>query len=206
VTKSDNEAMLESELLKAIAIVSTAVVTSVLSYLLKVFVDTKAAKADSKEIDNEVNKITRIIEEGDKDVLTLMIKNVAELREYYVINKQQARNAFSAALIISILGFFIFSAGLALVYARPEKASTIPYSTIGGAIVEIIAGLFFWLYSRAIKQINIFHASLQSTEKFLTAIQLVDKLSIEKKDDAYKVIIEKIISYNFHTTNDESNE
>ncbi|GAB3326690.1 hypothetical protein ACFQT0_13005 [Hymenobacter humi] len=189
--------MFESDILKVVLVASASVVAPVLSYILKAFVDKKTANADNREINEEVTKITKIIEEGDKDVLTLMIKNVAELREYYVMNKQQARNAFSAALTISILGFFIFSAGIFSVYYMPEKSAAVPYSTIGGAIVEIIAGLFFWLYSKAIKQINIFHTSLQSTEKFLTAIQLVEKISPEMRDASYKDIIEKIISFNF---------
>ena len=167
------------------------------TYLLKNRIDIKTAKQENIEIKEEVSRIVKIIDEGDKDVLNLMIKNVAELREYYVMNKQQARNSFSAALSISILGFLLFSTGLVMAYIYPERSNVIPYSTIGGAIIEIIAGLFFWLYSKAIKQINIFHTSLQSTEKFLTAIQLVEKISKEKQDDSYKIIIDKIINSNF---------
>jgi hypothetical protein len=122
-----------------------------------------------------------------------MIKNVAELREYYVINKQQARNSFSAALFISILGFLLFAGGVVVSYFY-RIPNVIQYSTISGTIVEIIAGLFFWLYSKAITQINLFHSSLLKTEKFLTAIQLVDKISSENKDKMYTFIINKIIS------------
>jgi hypothetical protein len=122
-----------------------------------------------------------------------MIKNVAELREYYVINKQQARNSFSAALIMSILGFALFAAGVVASIFYPST-NTMQYATIGGAIVEIVAGLFFWLYSKAITQINLFHTSLLKTEKFLTAIQLVEKISAESRDETYSFIISKIIS------------
>ncbi|WP_353148668.1 hypothetical protein [Chryseobacterium sp.] len=172
------------------------------TYFLKTKIDNKSARNEDIEINLEVEKYVKLIDDGDKDVLALMIKNVAELREYYVINKQQARNSFSSALIICILGFILFAGGLIISYIIPEKQDVIPYTTIGGAIVEIIAGLFFWLYSKAIKQINIFHTSLQSTEKFLTAIQLVEKISVEKRDDAYTNIIEKIISFNFTQTRD----
>lgn len=176
------------------------------TYFLKSKIDTKHASEEEKEIDKEVGRIVKYIDESDKDVLSLMVKNVAELREYYVINKQQARNSFSAALFICILGFLLFGGGVLLSYVVPEKQNVIPYTTIGGAVVEIIAGLFFWLYSKAIKQINIFHTSLQSTEKFLTAIQLVDKISPEKRDESYKNIIEKIISFNFTVAKEQKND
>lgn len=185
------------EILKILTLIITSLGGVFASYFLKTKIDRKSAKTEEIEIKEEVDRYVKLIDEGDKDVLALMIKNVAELREYYVINKQQARNAFSSALIICVLGFLLFASGLIISYTFPYRQNAVPYSTIGGAIVEIIAGLFFWLYSKAIKQINIFHTSLQSTEKFLTAIQLVEKISPDKRDETYKNIIEKIISFNF---------
>lgn len=179
-----------------ITLVSTALSAAGINIFQR-FIEKKKVTKEENEIAEEVNKVYSKLEEDKGDVLKLMIRNVAELREYYVMNKQQARNSFSAALFICILGFLIFSFGLLIFYTRNDNASIIQYSTIGGSIVEIIAGLFFWLYSKAITQINIFHTSLQSTEKFLTAIQLVDKVSSSNRDDIYKDIISKIISFNF---------
>lgn len=185
-------------------ILSTVFSASLLTIVQRIF-ERKKTILEEKEIKEEVNRVFVSFEEDKNDVLRLMIKNVAELREYYVINKQQARNSFSAALFISILGFFLFASGIILSYTSTANANVIPYTTIGGAVVEIIAGLFFWLYSKAIKQINIFHTSLQSTEKFLTAIQLVDKVSEDKRDDTYKEIITKIISFNFTINKEQQN-
>lgn len=176
----------------------STVFSSVLLVSTQRFFEYKKVFKEEKEIKEEVEKVYKTFEEkGSQDVLHLMIQNVAELREYYVINKQQARNSFSAALFISILGFLLFVCGFVISSSLPQQSNVIPYSTIGGSIIEIIAGLFFWLYSKAIRQINIFHTSLQSTEKFLTAIQLVEKVSNDKKDEIYKEIISKIISSNF---------
>lgn len=186
------------------------IISSVFSAVVLIFTqrlfERKKTVAEDKEIKEEVEKVFISFQDDKNDVLNLMIKNVAELREYYVMNKQQARNSFSAALFISMLGFFLFASGIVITYVSPEKGSVIPYSTVSGVIVETIAGLFFWLYSKAIKQINIFHTSLQSTEKFLTAIQLVDKISSEQKDEVYKDIISKIISFNFTVAKDKANE
>lgn len=186
-----------------ISIIATILGATSLTFFKSLF-DKKNAAAEKKEVSEDVeNLISRLIPktEGKKenDVLTLMIKNIGELREYYVINKQQARNSFSAALFISFLGFILFASGVTISYFN-ETNNLIQYSTISGAIVEIIAGLFFWLYSKATKQINVFHRSLLDTEKFLTAIQLVDKVSDEQKDESYKLIISKILEINVNNS------
>ena len=182
-------------LIASITVIASALAATIL-ISFKLFFDKKKMASEDNEVSNEVQKvITQLItieEENKVDVLSLMIKNVAELREYYVINKQQARNSFSAALFICILGFLIFVSGVILSYYSPTE-SVIQYTTISGAIVEIIAGLFFWLYSKATKQINLFHSSLLGTQKFLTAIQLVNEISKDNKDQIYSYIIKKII-------------
>ncbi|MFP3632446.1 hypothetical protein SB776_38220, partial [Burkholderia sp. SIMBA_045] len=83
-------------------------VTIIGMYLSKNKIDRRSAVIDEKEIKEEIDKVVKLIDEGDKNVLNLMIKNVAELKEYYVMNKQQARNSFSAALITCFLGFIVF--------------------------------------------------------------------------------------------------
>lgn len=173
----------------------TVIIGTLLFYFSKTLIDVKIKKKEDLEIEEEVTRYVEIIDKGETDVLKLMIKNVAELREYYVMNKQQARSSFSAALFICILGFLLFASGIIVSYTY-KVDQVISYSTIGGTIVEIIAGLFFWLYSKAITQINIFHSSLLRTEKFLTAIQLVDKISAEQRDKTYSYIIQQIISQN----------
>ena len=96
---------MESSLSTIISILGAIIsVVSIISF--KSLFDKKMIEAEEKEVtDNFTKVITNIVSDEKDDVLTLMIKNVGELLEYYVINKQQARNSFSAALFISILGF-----------------------------------------------------------------------------------------------------
>lgn len=180
------------ELLSTIIPMLSLVIGVFVSYIAKSKLDNKLTKEANNEINIEINKFKNLLNETDNDVLKLMYKNVAELREYYVINKQQARNSYSASLFMCFLGFILFSSGVAYSVYDPAN-NIIQYSTFGGVIIELIAGLFFWLYSKSIKQINLFHSSLQNTEKFLTAIQLVEKISEGKRDETYSNIINKII-------------
>lgn len=167
-------------------------VLSLSSFILSYIKD----KSDSKSIDKENKEIREKIEivkefaDEQTNVIDLMLKNVSELREYYVISKNQARRSFSAALTICFLGIIIYSFGIISVVFFDSDASII--TLVSGTVVEFISGLFFWLYVQASKQLDIYHKRLASTEKYLTAISLVDKMSKAEQDKQYEWIIRKI--------------
>jgi hypothetical protein len=168
-------------------------ILAALFMFVKSFLDFKIFKTEEKEVQTEVEKAVKHFDEIDtSDVLKLMRRNVAELKEYYTINKQQARNAFTSALIVCFLGFILFASGVIASYVSKDN-NIIIYSTVSGTIVEVVSGLFFWLYSKSLKQINLFHESLRNTEKFLTAVQLAERITESKKDKIYTYIIENIL-------------
>lgn len=170
-------------------IISSAVASSAL-LTFKTSLDKKQHQQEAKEIQEDADKIIGDTFKSD-DVIDLMLKNVRELREYYIISKRQATNAFSASLIVCFLGFIVYIAGIVVFVISGEN--TLLLTTISGTIVEVISGLFFWLYRHAIKQLNIYHQRLGTTEKYLTAIRLVDKMGQEKHDDMYRHIIECVL-------------
>ena len=100
-------------------------------------------------------------------------------------------SSFSAALTICFFGIIIYSFGIISTVFLNSDASIITLTS--GTVVEVISGLFFWLYVQASKQLDIYHKRLASTEKYLTAISLVDKMSEAEKDRQYEWIIRKIV-------------
>ena len=183
-----------------LSILSTVLGSTSLMVAKEVF-DRKQNHQESKEIQEDADKIIGDAFKSD-DVIDLMLKNVRELREYYIISKRQATNAFSASLIVCFLGFIVYIAGIAVFVISGENALLL--TTISGTIVEVISGLFFWLYRHAIKQLNIFHQRLGTTEKYLTAIRLVDKMGQDKHDDMYKHIIECVLIDNRMQSKEEN--
>ena len=183
------------------SILST-VISSTSLIFIKEFFDRKQSHQENKEIQEDAEKIIGDTFKSD-DVIDLMLKNVRELREYYIISKRQATNAFSASLIVCFLGFIVYIAGIVVFVISGENALLL--TTISGTIVEVISGLFFWLYRHAIRQLNIYHQRLGTTEKYLTAIRLVDKMERDKHDDMYKHIIECVLIDN-HMQSKEENE
>ena len=183
-----------------LSILSTVLGSTSLMVAKEVF-DRKQNHQESKEIQEDADKIIGDAFKSD-DVIDLMLKNVRELREYYIISKRQATNAFSASLIVCFLGFIVYIAGIAVFVISGENALLL--TTISGTIVEVISGLFFWLYRHAIKQLNIYHQRLGTTEKYLTAIRLVDKMGQDKHDDMYKHLIECVLIDNRMQSKEEN--
>ncbi len=150
----------------------------------------KAYADEKREILNDSNKI----DDEKQDVISLMLRNVKELREYYIISKQQATRSFSIAIIMSIVGVAIYLTGIFSVIILSANITII--TVIAGTVVEMVSGLSFWLYSRSTKQLNLYHNRLTSTEKYLMAIQIIEKVPQERKYEEYRNIINYILNDN----------
>ena len=66
-------------------------------------------------------------------------------------------------------------------------------AALSGAITEIISGVVLWIHNKSALQLNYYYDSLHENEKFLSAVNIADKLSEEKKEDMYIEIIRKQI-------------
>ena len=53
---------------------------------------------------------------------------------------------------------------------------------ISGAFIEFIAGVQFWLYSRASKQFSAFHICLERTHRYLVAYKIAEEAGSRKED------------------------
>ena len=123
------------------------------------------------------------------DILELMLDNMKEIRDYYVISKHQAKNAFSLSVSLCIIGFvlMIVSILFAVVLNYSLLITLIP--AIGGAIAEVIAGTALIVYKASLSQLNSYYNSLHNNERFLSLVNLVSKVSNSKRDEAYLNII-----------------
>lgn len=147
---------------------------------------------ESKNIKQETeDALKNIQDQPDYDVFKLLYKNVRESTEYYIISKRQANKSFTLAIISCFLGVVIYICGFVIV-AILDKDITI-FTTIAGTVVELIAGLSFWVYNKCIKQLNEYHKRLNSTEKYLTSIQMADKMSENGREEMYKWLIQNVM-------------
>ena len=175
--------------LDIVSLIATAF-ASVIFIIAKLLVDKADAKLEFSQVEMAIKDIVIANKEND-NILGLMLNNVKELREYYVISKQQARKSFSAALFICFFGIFIYVLGIISFMVFNKDISVI--SIIGGTVVEVIAGLFFWLYREATKQLNIYHQRLGYTEKYLTVIQIIKEMPEERRIEEFRRLISAIL-------------
>lgn len=174
-----------------------AIVTGFLCFAIILYVkyiaDKKNLELESKKAMDIFTKTLNTLSNAPSDILSTMYRNVAELKGYYTLNKYQARSAYTSALFMCFLGFTIFIIGVVINYLSPSKKTIIPYATLAGAVVEVISGLFFWLYNQALKQIKLFVEKLTETQRYLAAIQIAKSISEENRDKVYADIVDKLM-------------
>lgn len=123
----------------------------------------------------------------NNDILGLMINNLGEIKQFYKLTKSQAENAYKLAKHSSIAGIVLIAIAvlIALIFSNNQIAIA---TTIGGVIVEVLAGTSLFVYQKTLKQLNYYYASLHNNERFLSIINIVGKTDI--KDELYQKIVE----------------
>jgi hypothetical protein len=132
-----------------------------------------------------------IAEADPKDVQEVAAAQIRIINDYYASVLQQARQSFSAALIAAVVGLFFFLAAVGFVLTSKDSLVS-AISVVSGGLVEVIAGINFYLYGRAAQQLSAFHQVLDRTQRFLLANSICENLTEPTKDQARAKLIEVI--------------
>jgi hypothetical protein len=162
-----------------------------LATLLGVYEKRKSIK-EKRELKEEIDNYLGLLQEYQGDVLALITRNLTLLREAYIICKQQVRNVFSTAIFVCCLGFIVFATGI-IVFSSQGNIAILVCSTSAGTVIEIVAALIFWIYSKSLEQLNTFHTTFYENQKLVSSIHLIDGVSETNKDALYAYIVQNII-------------
>lgn len=168
-------------------------------YKMKAKTDELAAEREAKEISEAVKNLDVLAEkskEENQDIRALMFENLKELKEFYVICEQQIRKSFSAAMFSCCAGFVLFVLAVIIFLLGGNNSASLT-AGLSGAIVEIVSGLYFWMYRETSKQLGKYHKRLEATEKYLIALQIIEMLPEENRNEQYG----KLIDYIFENVN-----
>lgn len=126
-------------------------------------------------------------ETKNKDILELMLTNMSEIKQYYSISKHHARLSFILALLFCVFGFVLLAYSVSL-----DKGNSQPVivGIIGGTVSELFAGTALLVHKSSLSQLNHYYRALHENERFLSTVNLVDRLSTEKRDEAIIKIID----------------
>ena len=128
----------------------------------------------------------------DKDIIALMLKNNDEITEYFKISKSQAKTSYLFSIVACCIGISLLIISIIGIFVVKNVEIAI-ISLIIGAITEVIAGTVLWVHNKSALQLNHYYSALHENEKFLSAVKLVEKISISNRDDVYKDIIKRQI-------------
>ena len=131
-------------------------------------------------------------EESKRDIIALMLKNTDETTEYFTISKKHAKSSYWFSVISCVSGILMLGLAIYGAIAMNNLQITI-IGTVGGVITEVISGTVLWIHNKSALQLNHYYGALHENEKFLSAINIADKLSDEKKEEVYIEIIRKQI-------------
>lgn len=150
----------------------------------------KIGSADENSIDIVIDEQRKA---EKRDIIVLMLKNNDEINEYFKISKSQAKSSFWFSVISCIVGMGALAIGIyGIVILKDVSVSVI--SLISGSISELISGTVFWVHNKSALQLNHYYDALHENEKFLSAVNIADKLSAEKREEVLVEIIHKQIN------------
>jgi len=101
--------------------------------------------------------------------------NVDNLSEYYALVKVHTNNSFRASLGSGAVGFLLIVAGVLASFGGAERATSATLAAVSGVITEFIAGVFFFLYNKTVRQLKDYHDSLLAVQNILLALKLVNE-------------------------------
>jgi hypothetical protein len=133
----------------------------------------------------------------------IVSKHEEMILHYYKDVQMQANQSFDQAKKLAYIGFGVLI--VTLIYAlvfdalgrfglEKSVSDSKDYFTIGGIgiisgfVIEFIAAINFWLYTKASKQFNAFHICLERTHRYLIAYKISEQLT--KNRD---ITLEKLI-------------
>ncbi|OQX00116.1 MAG: hypothetical protein BWK73_49265 [Thiothrix lacustris] len=118
--------------------------------------------------------LKRLTEAASGDVKEIAASQIELLSRFYDLSLSQAGRSFRWALIASVIGLLFFLAAIGFMVSQQGDVALI--SVIGGAMVQFIAGVNFFLYGKTLSQLTLFQGRLEVTQRFLLANSLCESL------------------------------
>jgi transcriptional regulator with XRE-family HTH domain len=138
--------------------------------------------------------VQAISEAKPSDIQVIASAQIGILDSYHKEALQQAKKSFRWALRSSIAGFGLFLiAVFFLLPKQPKEQAIIPL--VGGAFVEVIAGINFYLYGRTTRQMSSFHHRLDRTQRFLLANSICESIEGELKQATRAELVRAVSSF-----------
>ena len=109
------------------------------------------------------------IAKGTEIYKYVLLINIAALEGYVAQARLQAQQSFNLSKGVAIAGFTIIAVAIVLSVALTVQGTTnlsaAYLAGVAGVLTEFTSGIFFFLYSKTLAQINVFHDKLVDMQK-----------------------------------------
>lgn len=141
------------------------------------------------------SKSVENIKEADpKNIQEVYGSQIDLINSYYSIALKHSERSFTWALRAAIAGLLFFITAIAsLLLRQPEQIALV--SVIGGALIEFIAAVNFYLYGQTTKQLSEFRSGLERTSRYVLANSVAANLTGEHKAEALKGLVLTISTF-----------
>lgn len=112
---------------------------------------------------------------------------------YY--NQRHLAWSFWASLTALIIGLVVLVVGVGLALAGYASAISVA-TTAGGVLTQLIGAGFFFLYTRSLKQLNVFYATLVQHDDIVFAYNLTNLIREELKASVIDSMINTLLARN----------
>ena len=126
-------------------------------------------------------------------------KNQAYIDAYYTTNQTHVKWSFWASLIALVTGLVVLIIGIALALNGSSAAVSVT-TTSAGVLTQFISAGFFYLYSKNLKQLNVFYDKLIKNQDTLFAFGLVGHVPEQERASVVQAIIGSLLTRNGPST------
>ena len=99
----------------------------------------------------------------------VLLINISALEGYVAQARLQAQQSFTLSKLVAITGFAIIVTAICLsvflTMTANQNLNAAYLTSIAGILTEFTSGVFFFLYSKTLSQINLFHDKLVDMQK-----------------------------------------
>jgi hypothetical protein len=136
--------------------------------------------------------VTNLAKTDPNDVQANAANQIGLLLGYHEIVQAQSRRSFDWALIGvgTGLAFFAVAAGFTIWTGKAVEA-IIP--VVAGAVIQVMAGVGFYLYNKTSSQMGEFHSRLERLQLYLLANNICQSLQSEQRDKSRADLIREMI-------------
>jgi hypothetical protein len=117
----------------------------------------------------------------------------AHIDAYYKTNQSHLAWSFWASLVALMIGLGVLVVGIGLALAGVASAISVA-TAAAGVLTQFIGAGFFFLYTRNLKQLNVFYAALVQRDDLLFAYNLTGLIPEELRPGIIQAMIGALLS------------